>query len=89
MQRTKKITTPYARFVFLNVPKAAGAGQGAYNYKELAEMVGLKPTQNFRRRVNELVDEGVLKLEAAFTPRGGIENRFSLKVTETIGEIPF
>lgn len=48
-------------------------------------MVGLKPTQHFRRRVNQLVQSGVFKLVPAFTPRGGIENRFMIDITEMEG----
>lgn len=76
MASSRKVTTPYEEFVKTNLPQAVRAGQGAYNYKELGELVGLKPTVNFRRRVNELVAAGVLVKMTAFTPRGGLENRF-------------
>lgn len=75
--------TAYAQYVFTNVAKAARVGQGMYSYDELAEMVGLKPTHNFRRRIHEMVTDGILKLCPAFTPRGGIENRFMYEITET------
>jgi hypothetical protein len=39
-------------------------------------MVGLKPTQHFKRRIHQMVQMKVLVLCPAFTPRGGIENRF-------------
>lgn len=88
MGSTRKVTTPYEMFVKTNIPHAVRAGQGAYNYKELGEMVGLKPTANFRRRINELVRDGVLRLVPAFTPRGGIENRFITPNNEN-GDWPF
>jgi hypothetical protein len=75
--------TAYAQYVFSNVKEAARVGQGMYSYDELAEMVGLKPTHNFRRRINEMVSDGSLKLCPAFTPRGGIENRFMIEITHT------
>lgn len=81
--------TPYAEYVFSNLPPTVERGAGLYNYQELAELVGLKPTGNFRRRVKQLVKDGKLRCEAVFTPRGGIEARFAAPVTTTIGEIPF
>jgi hypothetical protein len=54
-----------------------------YSYNELASGVGLKPTHNFRRRINEMVADGSLVLVPAFTPRGGIENRFMIDITES------
>lgn len=81
--------TAYAEYVFSNLPKAMRVGQGMYNYGELAEMVGLKPTQHFRRRVNELVKRNIINLVPAFTPRGGIENRFTFAVTDMTGDFPF
>lgn len=89
MSSARSVTTPYEQYVFSNVPQAARAGQGMYSYKELAEMVGLKPTQHFRRRINQLVRGGFLKLVPAFTPRGGIENRFAYPEEVPQLEIPF
>jgi len=89
MSYERKVTTPYALYVFSNLPKAARVGQGSYTYKELADLVGLKPTQHFRRRVNELVKADVLKLVPTFTPRGGIENRFVHVPEVNVGDIPF
>jgi len=88
MSSGRKVTTAYEQYVFTNVPQAARLGQGMYSYKELAEMVGLKPTQHFRKRINQLVKGRVLKLLPAFTPRGGIENRFAYD-TESMQEFPF
>lgn len=88
MSSDRKVTTAYELYVNTNLPQCVSSGAGAYNYKELAEMVGLKPTQHFRRRVNQLVQSGVLKLVPAFTPRGGIENRFMTNTTE-MGDLPF
>lgn len=81
-------TTAYSSYVFSNVASIVREGQGAYTYDELAGMVGLKPTHNFRARVRQMVAEGVLKAIAAFTPRGGIETRFTLNTTEPM-EQPF
>jgi len=81
--------TAYAQYVFSNVSRFARVGQGMYSYDELARGVGLKPTHNFRRRVNELVVAGTLKLCPSFTPRGGIENRFMITSTVETTEFPF
>jgi hypothetical protein len=88
MSTGRKVTTAYERYVFTNVSQAARVGQGMYSYKELAEMVGLKPTQHFRRRINQMVRGRVLKLLPAFTPRGGIEDRFAYD-DESMQELPF
>lgn len=81
--------TPYKEYVFSNLPQRVAEGQGLYNYEELSQLVGLKPTGNFRRRVRELVKLGNLMAVPAFTPRGGIETRFQVPSTPTIQEIPF
>lgn len=79
--------TPYAEFVSYNLIARLLERGGAYNYKELGEMVGLKPTHNFKTRVRQMVDHKMLDMVAAFTPRGGIEFRFSLPSVEApIGE---
>jgi len=82
-------TTPYASYVFSNVASCVRSGAGLYSYDELAEMVGLKPTHNFRKRIKQMVEEGLLTACAAFTPRGGIETRFMSPTDETTKEIPF
>lgn len=76
-------TTAYAQYVFSNVSTTVRLGQGAYNYHELAAMVGLKPTHNFRSRVRQMVAEGRLKAIASFTSRGGIEARFTEPTVES------
>lgn len=81
--------TAYAQYVNSNLPARVAEGEGLYTYKELAEMVGLKPTQHFRRRVNHLVGRKVLNCHAVFTPRGGIENRFSFNPQNINGAYPF
>lgn len=80
--------TAYELYVKTNLVTHVRSGAGAYNYSELASMVGLKPTHNFRRRVNQLVKSGVFKVVPTFTPRGGIENRFMIDITEMEG-MPF
>lgn len=88
MPNEPKITTPYAAYVISNISHAARAGQGTYTYKELAAMVGLKPTQHFKRRINQMVARGLLSLVPSFSPRGNIENRFAYKDITT-SEMPF
>ena len=89
MSSGRNVTTAYQQYVNTNLVSHVRSGGGAYNYNELAAMVGLKPTQHFRRRVNQLVQSGVFKLVPAFTPRGGIENRFMIDITETEMAVPF
>jgi len=80
--------TAYAEYVNSNLTLLVRERGGLYNYLELAEMVGLKPTHNFRRRVKALVAVGTLKSHSVFTPRGGIEVRFSAP-EGYLTEIPF
>lgn len=87
-ERTPR-NTPYKEYVFSNLPQRVAVGQGLYNYVELSQLVGLKPTGNFRRRVRDLVACGKLMAVPAFTPRGGIETRFQIPDAPTTEEIPF
>lgn len=87
-ERTPR-NTPYKEYVFSNLPQRVHDGGGIYNYEELSQLVGLKPTGNFRRRVRELVACGKLDAIAAFTPRGGIETRFHLPEAPLGEEFPF
>jgi len=80
--------TVYKQYVIDRVGQGLREQGGAYTYDDLAVMVGLKPTHNFRRRVREMVSEGLLKAEAVFSPRGGLMNVFSIPSTETT-EKPF
>jgi len=89
MPNEPRNNTAYAVYVKTNVIHTVASRVGLYNYKELAEMVGLKPTHNFRRRIGQLVAEGYLVCVATFTPRGGIENRFTTPTNEQTTEIPF
>jgi len=82
-------STAYKEYVFYNLPSRVWQGRGLYTYSELAALVSLKPTGNFRRRVKELVSQGKIDAIAVFTPRGGIEARFQCSSDPTIGEIPF
>lgn len=82
-------TTAYSQYVFSNLPPTVKSRVGLYNYFELAELVGLKPTHNFRKRVRQLVSEGLLVATACFTPAGGIETRFTSPTDENTKEIPF
>jgi len=82
-------TTAYSEFVFSNLPPTVESGGGLYNINELAQMVGLKPTGNFRRRVKQLVSMGKLKAHAVFTPRGGIEARYTIPAQNSTGDLPF
>ena len=78
MNALPRKVTAYSEYVFSNLPQQMAVGQGLYNYEELAQMVGLKPTGNFRRRIKQLVANGSIEAQSVFTERGGIEVRFSL-----------
>lgn len=80
--------TVYKQYVFDRVGQVLSDRWGAYNYDGLAELVGLKPTHNFRRRVREMVQAGLLKSVTAFTPRGGLTILFHHPTVEPT-EIPF
>jgi len=82
-------STAYSEYVFSNLPPTVLSGGGLYNVNELASLVGLKPTNNFRRRVKQLVADGKLKVHAVFTPRGGIEARYTYPENQTPTERPF
>lgn len=81
--------TVYKEFVFSNVRSILGEQGGAYTINDLAVAVGLKPTNNFKRRVKQMVDEGLIHAYPAFSPRGGLMKIYtSLPEHETI-EVPF
>lgn len=83
-------TTAYSEYVFSNLPQRVYDGAGLYDYNELAGLVGLKPTGNFRKRVKQLVALGKLQAISVFTARGGIETRFQLlERPQNEGGIPF
>jgi len=83
MPNEPRYKTAYEEYVNSNVCRMLLERGGAYNYRELAEMVGLKPTQHFKRRVNQMAHHGVVVLVPSFTPRGGIENRFTAPEVST------
>jgi len=88
MPNEPKRLTAYASYVYSNLPARIESGGGVYNYHEAADLVGLKPTQHFKRRVSHLVAEGRLMYVPCFTPRGGIETRITTPTNST-QEHPF
>lgn len=89
MPNEPRHNSAYAEYVFSNIRSMLESGGGMYNYKEMAEMVGLKPTQHFKRRVNQMWAHGLISMTNVFTPRGGIEKRFSAVTTPETKELPF
>lgn len=87
--QTPARNTAYAEYVFANLPSIVRSGGGLYTYTDLASMVGLKPTHNFRKRVKQMVAVGLLFACAAFTPRGGIEARFTTSGEDCEKELTF
>jgi len=86
-QRLTKDTV-YKQYVYERVGQVLSERWGAYDYIGLATLVGLKPTHNFRRRVREMVQAGLIKSVTAFTPRGGLTILFHHPTVEPT-EIPF
>ena len=84
-----RYNTAYAEYVFSNVVSILGGGAGAYDIHALADMVGLKPTHNFRKRIRQMVAEGRLMAHTAFTLRGGLMIVYTLPTTPELTEIPF
>jgi len=80
--------TAYKLYVFERVGQVLSERWGAYDYNGLAELVGLKPTHNFRRRVRQMAQAGLIKSVTAFTPRGGLTILFHHPTVEPT-EIPF
>ena len=89
MPNEPKYVTAYEMYVNTNVHNVLCDGGGVYNYKELAEKVGLKPTQHFKRRINQMVARGRISCVASFTLRGGIENRFTALPSICLEGVPF
>lgn len=83
------VKTAYQEYVSYNLVARLLERGGLYNYKELAEMVALKPTQHFKKRVRQMVEHKILEAVPAFTPRGDIELRFALPEPITMQELPF
>jgi len=89
MSTNRTSNTVYKEFVFSNVSSILGQQGRAYTINDLASAVGLKPTNNFKRRVNQMVNEGLIHAFPAFSPRGGLMKVYtSIPTTETT-EIPF
>lgn len=80
--------TVYKQYVFDRVGQGTQQSGSLYTYEDLAALVGLKPTHNFKRRVREMVKEGLLKAHTVFSPSGGLKHMFSHPYNETT-EIPF
>jgi len=80
--------TVYKQYVYERVGQVLSERWSAYDYNGLAELVGLKPTHNFRRRVREMAQAGLIKSVTAFTPRGGLTILFHAPTVEP-SEIPF
>ena len=85
----KSNNTVYKEFVFTNVTSRLEAGEGCYSITDLAAMVGLKPTANFKRRVSQMVDEGLIVAMPAFSPRGGLMKVYTLPTLKPRWEQPF
>lgn len=89
MSQKQSRFTVYAEFVYSNLTARIAEGQGAYTVLECAEMVGLKPTQHFKKRVRQMAKEGLLTATPVFTPRGGLTVVYSLPEGQLPKDYPF
>lgn len=78
--------TVYKEFVFSNVRSTLERAGQAYTIHDLAGAVGLKPTGNFKRRVNQMVNEGLIVAFPAFSPRGGLMKVYTSGEAQETGE---
>jgi hypothetical protein len=74
--------TVYQEYVFTNIVARIAEGEGCYPIDDLAQMVGLKPTVNFRKRINQMVNEGLIVSMPAFSPRGSLMKIYCLPATQ-------
>lgn len=72
--------TVYKQYVFDRVGQALTDNRGVYDMNALAAMVGLKPTHNFRKRVHQMVKEGLVEANTVFSPRGGLMHVFTAPI---------
>lgn len=89
MSTTRNNNTVYSEYVFSNVASRLAEGQGCYPLDDLARMVGLKPTVNFRKRINQMVAQGLIVSMPAFSPRGGLMKIYCLPDMQPRSEMPF
>jgi hypothetical protein len=89
MPTSRNNKTVYSEYVFSNVVSILSGAGAAYNISDLALVVGLKPTSNFKRRVNQMVSEGLIHSFPAFSPRGGMMKVYTSIPTDETMEIPF
>jgi len=77
--------TVYKQYIRERVGQGCNETKEFYTYESLAALVGLKPTHNFRRRVREMVSEGLLEVNTVFSPRGGLMHVFGAKIPDISG----
>lgn len=80
--------TVYFQYVKANVVSMLGQGKAIYDLKELAAQIDLKPTHNFKRRIMQLVELGVIVADVAYTETGSLKAVFRLPEVKS-GDIPF
>lgn len=85
--KTPRYDTVYFEFVKANVISILGAGQGYYDIKALAAACGLKPTHNFKRRIQQLVDLGLIVGIPAVSTRGGMYVLYTLPEVNSEGNV--
>lgn len=85
----RAINTVYFQYVSTNLPLRLAEGQGCYSVEDCARLLGLKPTHNFRKRVKQLAQTGVLTETPAFNARGNVIAVYSLPEVTCNERYPF
>lgn len=74
----KSLNTVYFQYVSTNLPLRLLEGEGCYTVEGCAALLGLKPTHNFRKRLKQLAQTGILTETPVFNARGGLIAVYSL-----------
>lgn len=80
MSSEPKNQTAYAAYLYAKIDEWFSLGREGFTIKQMAEFSGLKPTGNFRRRINHCVAKGTLKVFPALIETKGSCNVFMSKL---------
>jgi len=79
MSKEPKNQTAYAAYLYAKIDAWFALGRGGFTIKQMAEFSGLKPTGNFRRRINHCVLKGTLEMHTALIEPKGSCNVYFVK----------
>jgi len=90
MARLPTRDTQYGDYVRFHALAALRSRGGGYSATDLAALMGLKCTGNFRRRLNALVQAGVLQSKPCALPSGHMVIVYLVgQYPDADGSIPF